>query len=77
MTAAFDYDYGGVLDLATPNVSLANVSQSTVVRQRQSAAGKISGIGSEVEDTLDGVVSLDQRRSADSGRYVQCVGGAH
>jgi hypothetical protein len=44
VTAAFDYAYGGVLDLAQPNVSLANVSQSSVLRQRQSAAGKISGI---------------------------------
>ena len=44
VTAAFDFAYGGVLDLAQPNVSLANVSQSSVVRQRQSAAGKISGI---------------------------------
>ena len=43
VTAAFDYAYGGVLDLAQPNVSLANVSQSSVLRQRQSAAGKISG----------------------------------
>lgn len=44
VTAAFDYSYGGVLDLVQPNVSLANVSQSSVLRQRQSAAGKISGI---------------------------------
>ena len=44
VTAAFDFAYGGVLDLAQPNVSLANVSQSSVLRQRQSAAGKISGI---------------------------------
>ena len=38
-----DYEYGGVLDLATPNVSLASVSQSSVVRKRQSVAGKVTG----------------------------------
>ncbi len=43
VTAAFDYAYGGVVDLVQPNVSLANVSQSSGLRQRQSAAGKISG----------------------------------
>jgi hypothetical protein len=43
ITGTMDYEYGGVLDLATPNVSLANVSQSSVVRKRQSVAGKITG----------------------------------
>jgi len=43
ITATMDYEYGGVLDLATPNVSLANVSQSTLVRKRQSVAGKLAG----------------------------------
>jgi len=43
VTGTLDYEYGGVLDLATPNVSLANVSQSSVVRKRQSVAGKITG----------------------------------
>jgi hypothetical protein len=43
ITGTMDYEYGGVLDLATPNVSLANVSQSTLVRKRQSVAGKITG----------------------------------
>jgi hypothetical protein len=43
VTATMDYEYGGVLDLATPNVSLANVSQSTLVRKRQSVAGKLAG----------------------------------
>ena len=43
LTGTLDYEYGGVLDLATPNVSLANVSQSSVVRKRQSVAGKITG----------------------------------
>jgi hypothetical protein len=43
LTGTFDYEYGGVLDLATPNVSLANVSQSSLTRKRQSVAGKING----------------------------------
>jgi Carboxypeptidase regulatory-like domain len=43
LTGTFDYEYGGVLDLATPNVSLANVSQSSVSRKRQSVAGKVTG----------------------------------
>jgi hypothetical protein len=43
ITGTMDYEYGGVLDLVTPNVSLANVSQSSVVRHRQSVAGKITG----------------------------------
>jgi carboxypeptidase family protein len=43
LTATMDYEYGGVLDLASPNVSLASVSQSSVVRKRQSVAGKITG----------------------------------
>jgi hypothetical protein len=43
ITGTMDYEYGGVLDLATPNVSLANVSQSTLVRKRQSVAGKLTG----------------------------------
>jgi Carboxypeptidase regulatory-like domain len=43
LTGTVDYEYGGVLDLATPNESLANVSQSSLVRKRQSVAGKIAG----------------------------------
>ena len=43
ITATMDYEYGGVLDLAMPNVSLANVSRSTLVRKRQSVAGKLAG----------------------------------
>jgi Carboxypeptidase regulatory-like domain len=43
LTATMDYEYGGVLDLATPNVSVGNVSQSSVVRKRQSVAGKVTG----------------------------------
>lgn len=43
LTGTFDYEYGGVLDLATPNASLANVSESSLTRKRQSVAGKITG----------------------------------
>jgi hypothetical protein len=43
LTGTFDYEYGGVLDLATPNMSLANVSQSSVSRKRQSVAAKMTG----------------------------------
>jgi hypothetical protein len=39
-----DYEYGGVLDLAKPNLNLQDVAQSTVVRQRQSVAGKLTGV---------------------------------
>ncbi|MGA8734234.1 MAG: carboxypeptidase-like regulatory domain-containing protein [Terriglobales bacterium] len=44
LMAAFDYAYGGVLELAQPNASLANVAESSVLRRRQSAAAKVSGI---------------------------------
>jgi len=43
LTGTFDYEYGGVLDLATPDVRLENVSQSSVSRKRQSVAGKLTG----------------------------------
>jgi hypothetical protein len=43
LTGTFDYEYGGVLDLAAPNVSLASVSESSLTRKRQSVAGKITG----------------------------------
>jgi hypothetical protein len=43
LTGTFDYEYGGVLDLATQNVRLANVSESSVSRKRQSVAGKLTG----------------------------------
>ncbi len=43
VTATLDFAYGGVLDLAQPNASLANVSESSVLRKRQSVAGKITG----------------------------------
>jgi hypothetical protein len=44
LTGTLDYEYGGVLDLAQPNVSLENVSQLSVTRKRQSVAGKINGM---------------------------------
>jgi hypothetical protein len=44
VTGTLDYEYGGALDLAKPNVSLETVSQSSLVRQRQSVAGKITGV---------------------------------
>jgi hypothetical protein len=44
MTGTLDYEYGGVLDLARPNMSLEDVSRSSLVRQRQSVAGKITGV---------------------------------
>jgi hypothetical protein len=43
ITAAFDYGYGGVLDLDKPGVNLADARASEVVRDRHSLAGKISG----------------------------------
>jgi hypothetical protein len=43
LTGTFDYEYGGVLDLARSNVSLEDVSESSVSRKRQSVAGKLSG----------------------------------
>jgi hypothetical protein len=43
LTGTFDYEYGGVLDLARANVSLDNVSQTSVTRKRQSVAGKLTG----------------------------------
>jgi hypothetical protein len=44
ITGTLDYEYGGVLDLATLNESLESVSQSSLVRQRHSVAGKITGL---------------------------------
>ena len=43
LTGTFDYEYGGVLDLATPGTALENVSQSSVSRKRQSVAAKLTG----------------------------------
>jgi hypothetical protein len=44
MTGTVDFDYGGVLDLPTPNVSLASVSETSLVRNRHSAAAKVTGV---------------------------------
>lgn len=43
LTGTFDYEYGGVLDLATPGTALQNVSQYSVSRKRQSVAAKVTG----------------------------------
>lgn len=43
LTGTFDYEYGGVLDLATPGAALQNVSQYSVSRKRQSIAAKVTG----------------------------------
>ena len=43
LTGTFDYEYGGVLDLAAPGTALENVSQSSVSRKRQSIAAKLTG----------------------------------
>jgi len=44
MTATLGYEFGGVLDLPTPNVSLESVSDSSLVRNRQSLTGKVTGM---------------------------------
>jgi hypothetical protein len=44
VTGTLDYEYGGVLDLAKPNVGIENVSESTLIRNRHSVAGKLTGI---------------------------------
>jgi hypothetical protein len=43
ITGTLDIASGGVIDLSTPGASLQSAVQSTVVRNRHSAAGKISG----------------------------------
>jgi Carboxypeptidase regulatory-like domain len=43
ITGTLDYEYGGVLDLPNPDVKLENVSQSTLIRNRHSVAGKLTG----------------------------------
>ncbi len=43
VTGTLDYEYGGVLDLPTSNMSLEDVSQSTIIRSRHSIAGKLTG----------------------------------
>jgi hypothetical protein len=44
LTATLDYEYGGVLDMAKPDASLADARQWMVARNRQSVAEKFSGI---------------------------------
>jgi len=44
VTGTLDYEFGGVLDLAGPNVALENLSDSTLVHNRQSVAGKLTGL---------------------------------
>jgi hypothetical protein len=43
LTGTLDYGYGGVLDLCKNGVSLQDVRQSIVMRDRHSVAGKMSG----------------------------------
>jgi hypothetical protein len=44
LTATLDYEYGGVLDLDKPGVSLADARDWMEVRKTHSVAGKLSGI---------------------------------
>jgi hypothetical protein len=44
ITGTLDFDYGGVLDLASPNATLESVSESSLVRNRHSMAGKMTGV---------------------------------
>jgi hypothetical protein len=44
ITGTLDYEYGGVLDLASLNESLESVPESSLVRNRESVAGKITGM---------------------------------
>jgi len=44
MKATLDYEYGGVLDLARTGVNLTDARQWMVTRNRQSVAGKVSGV---------------------------------
>ncbi|HTZ98550.1 MAG TPA: carboxypeptidase-like regulatory domain-containing protein [Terriglobales bacterium] len=44
ITAAVDIDSGGVLDLESSNATLANAQQWIGTRNRQSVAGKVSGV---------------------------------
>ncbi|MBZ5596946.1 MAG: carboxypeptidase-like regulatory domain-containing protein [Acidobacteriia bacterium] len=43
ITATLDYGYGGVLDLAKPDVSLEEAREWTVTRNRHTVAAKVSG----------------------------------
>jgi len=44
ITATMDLEYGGVLEMENPGTSLANAQQWIGTRDRESAAGKISGV---------------------------------
>jgi hypothetical protein len=44
ITGTVDFEYGGVLDLARPTDSLESVSESSLVRNRHSVSGKITGM---------------------------------
>src|SRR5579863_7791599 len=44
ITGTLDYEYGGVLDLPKSSVNLENVSESTLIRNRRSVAGKLTGM---------------------------------
>ena len=43
LTATLDYGYGGVLDLAHPDVQLKEARQSLTASQRHAVAGRLSG----------------------------------
>jgi len=43
-TAAFDYAYGGALELTGPGVSLDNVQESMATHYHHAVAGKVSGV---------------------------------
>jgi len=44
ITATVDLEYGGVLDMENPGTSLANAQQWIGTRDRESVAGKVSGV---------------------------------
>jgi hypothetical protein len=44
ITGTMDVEYGGVLDLAKPYESLESVPETSLVRNRQSVAGKVNGL---------------------------------
>ena len=49
ITATMDLEYGGVLDMENPGTSLANAQRWIGTRDRESAAGKISGVVPKTE----------------------------
>ncbi len=75
LTATLDYAYGGVLDLSRPDVQLEDARQWIRAEQRQAVTAKFSGTVPKIEDALDRLLSLHQRRRADAGRCVQYFGG--